>query len=160
MMTEDDHQKHASVLAGNSKKVQVFPRPLCQTVLEGIAAQKMVDRTKLKWREMFPFDEVKQIASLAEEFCLRDVEVGDTDDLYDEADKIVAFDDVPGESLYPELVRKARSEELDYVKAMGVYEVVPLAECMAETKRAPITTKWIDVNKGDTNSPPITEADW
>ena len=77
---EPEHRSHASVLAGKSKKVQVYPRLHCHTVLEGIAAQKMVDRTKLRWREMLSFEEIKEIASMAEEFDINNVAIGGDDD--------------------------------------------------------------------------------
>lgn len=66
---------------------------------------------------------------------------------------MVAFDDVSGNSLWPNLVRQARAEELQYFQSMGVYEVVNKEECLRVTKRPPITTKRIDVNKGDSHVP-------
>ena len=36
---------------------------------------------------------------------------------------------------------------------MGVYVKVPEAECWKNTGKAPISTKWIDINKGDSTNP-------
>merc|ERR1739836_46716 len=36
---------------------------------------------------------------------------------------------------------------------MGLYDKVPEVECWARTGKAPISTKWIDINKGDNTNP-------
>ena len=64
-----------------------------------------------------------------------------------------ASDDVSGASLNPKLVRKARQEEMEYFKKMGVYIKVPKQESWAQTGKGPIGVRWIDTNKGDTESP-------
>jgi len=68
-------------------------------------------------------------------------------------DGTVAFDDQSNAPLKPDLVRKARVEEIKYFRQMGVYTKVPLEKCWAETGRAPIDVRWVDINKGDDNSP-------
>ena len=60
-----------------------------------------------------------------------------------------AFDDVTNEPLIPKLVMKARAEELKYFDEMGVYEYTTMEECKRSTSKAPISTRWIDINKGD-----------
>ena len=42
----------------------------------------------------------------------------------------------------------ARKEELDLMEKFGVYEDATIEEWFAETGRAPVGTKWVDVNKG------------
>ena len=75
------------------------------------------------------------------------------DDLHENHDdqQYEAFDDISGAVLDPALVSNARKEELEYFKSMKVYEYAPLSECWDQTGHAPIGTKWIDVNKGDTD---------
>ena len=48
---------------------------------------------------------------------------------------------------------QARKDEIRYFKEMGVYDKVPLAEAWTETGRAPIATRWVDINKGDSINP-------
>ena len=64
-----------------------------------------------------------------------------------------AYDDVTGQELRPELMIKARRDEIKYFKDMGVYEKVNTQECWEATGTAPIATRWVDINKGDTASP-------
>ena len=64
------------------------------------------------------------------------------------------WDDVNGGFLPPDRVREARQIELDYLRKQEVYEKVPLEECLRETNgKGPITTRWIDTNKGDPANP-------
>ena len=53
------------------------------------------------------------------------------------------WDDASGNALYPEGIRKARAEEMGYVRDLQVYSKVPISECWAKTGRAPIGTRWI-----------------
>ena len=65
----------------------------------------------------------------------------------------VAWDDQSGAWLQPELMAKARREEIAYFKAMNVYRKVPLTKCWEVTGKDPIAVRWVDINKGDTNHP-------
>ena len=63
------------------------------------------------------------------------------------------WDDVSGGFLPPDRVREARQLELAYLCKQEVYEK-PLEECLRDTNgRGPITTRWIDTNKGDPTNP-------
>ena len=66
----------------------------------------------------------------------------------------VAWDDVvSGNELDPEMVLKARKEEMDQFKKHEVYEKVREEVCLAVTGKAPIGSRWIDINKGDDANP-------
>ena len=64
-----------------------------------------------------------------------------------------AFDDVTGAYLDPKLVREARAAEIQYFRKLGVYKKVPISKCFETTGQAPISVRWIDVNKQDDISP-------
>ena len=53
----------------------------------------------------------------------------------------------------PVLVRKAREEEMQFVKKHAVYEKVPMSQCWKETGKNPIKTGWADTNKGTSECP-------
>ena len=59
------------------------------------------------------------------------------------------FDNISGEWLRPDLVKTARSEEMEEVRKHQVYEKVDLEQCYNSTGRGPIGTRWVDTNKGD-----------
>ena len=58
------------------------------------------------------------------------------------------FDSRSGKQLDPKKVREARAEEMDFVKRIRVYDEADLAECYEKTGAAPVSTKWVDGNKG------------
>ena len=63
------------------------------------------------------------------------------------------YDDISGEKLDPELVRRAREEEMEEVRKHGLYEKRTIEECMRMTGKKPIGVRWVDVNKGDSVNP-------
>ena len=64
-------------------------------------------------------------------------------------------DERTGEELDPKLVRQAESEEIAFLKRISLYVEVDTAECWANTGKAPISTKWVKVNKGTTEVPEV-----
>ena len=60
-----------------------------------------------------------------------------------------AWDDIDGQELDPEVVRKARALEMEWYRKTRVYEKRPIEECFEKTKRPPIKVKWVDRNEGD-----------
>ncbi len=83
---------------------------------------------------------------------------------HDEDDEVAAwaagpagetFDEITGAILPPLLVQQARAEELKFMSEWGVWERAPISACWQETGRAPIGSKWVDVNKGDAVKPLI-----
>ena len=61
----------------------------------------------------------------------------------------VIYDDVSGKLLDEELVGAARQEEIAEIKKSNLYTKVPLEECIKNTGKKPISTRWVDINKGD-----------
>jgi hypothetical protein len=65
------------------------------------------------------------------------------------------YDEITGAVLPPALVQQARAEEIKFMLDWGVWERVPVTDCWRDTGRAPIGSKWVDVNKGDATKPLI-----
>ena len=63
------------------------------------------------------------------------------------------YDDLSGERLNSEMVIEARKEEMIEVNKHNVYKKAPLTKCYDATGKAPIGTRWVDVNKGDSAHP-------
>jgi hypothetical protein len=55
---------------------------------------------------------------------------------------------VNGKVLDWEGIRKARQDEIEFVKKMNLYDIRPITECYAKTGKAPIRTRWVDADKG------------
>ena len=65
------------------------------------------------------------------------------------------FDGKTGETLDPELVAKARAEEYELMRKIELLDEVPASECWDRTGRPPVSTKWVDVNKGTAARPDV-----
>ena len=61
------------------------------------------------------------------------------------------LDDSSGAALDAELVKRARAEELQWLKGEKVYTRVPASEAQGPL----LKIKWIDINKGDNDAPKV-----
>ena len=64
-------------------------------------------------------------------------------------------DDLTGQPLPPDLCREARRVEIQYFRDKGVWDLKPIREALARTGRRPISVRWVEVNKGDSENPKI-----
>ena len=46
-------------------------------------------------------------------------------------------------------VQSARKEEIDYMQSRTIWSVKPILECWEKTGKAPVTVRWVDVQKVD-----------
>ena len=65
----------------------------------------------------------------------------------------IAWDDVADIGLDLGEVKRARAEEVDFLRKEGVYEKIPVEECWRATGHGPTSVKWIDTNKGTVERP-------
>ena len=65
----------------------------------------------------------------------------------------VAWDDVSRAELDTREVKKARQQEIQYVRKMNLYDQVSIEECYRVTGKAPISVRWVDISKGDVDNP-------
>lgn len=65
-----------------------------------------------------------------------------------------------GATLGPTAARRAREEEIEYVREMDLHEKVQISECHMKTGQVHIAARWIDINKGGMTTVPITGVDW
>ena len=61
----------------------------------------------------------------------------------------VIKDAISGQVLEKDLVEQARREELEYFESKNVWYKRPRSEAFQKMGKAPISVKWVDVNKGD-----------
>ena len=63
------------------------------------------------------------------------------------------WDNISGAELDPSLVLEARAEEIKEILKYNVYTKVPISQCWNQTNKRPIGTRWVDINKGDSENP-------
>ena len=75
--------------------------------------------------------------------------------VFEVAAQQAVFDEITGATLPPEFVQQACAEEVKFMLDWGVWERALVTDCWRETGKAPIGSKWVDVNKGDATKPLI-----
>ena len=124
------------------RKTQEYPDELCKSILKGLIKQIQTDG---RARHANYISQIPD-ASIS---CSRELHNTELSTVYKEE----FYDDMPGERLDPEGVRKAREEEMKEVYKHDLYKKVKIEECRNETGRDPIGTRWVDINKGDHQNP-------
>ena len=140
-------------MSGVARKCQVYPPAFCRAVCEGTAAQKRLHVLGMRSEPLMSMEEMISMVPKDAHHSKdpsRDLHEEDAEAL---PEGTVAWDDQSGAWLQPELMAKARREEIAYFKAMNVYRKVPLTKCWEVTGKDPIAVRWVDINKGDTNHP-------
>ena len=115
-----DHS-HIKLLNGRAKRAEVYPDELCYRIVRGLVGQMKRDGR---------------------------IQAGGIGAVMAEEES-TAWDDTTGEELDAEKVREARGDEIEEVHKHQVYRKVPIKECWDVTGKAPIQTRWLDINKGD-----------
>ena len=130
--------RHVRLIGGQrAHAAQVYPVALVEAILRGLKKEMKKNYQLNAVEEMFtgpsPDDAVEWDKMMDEHF----------DEIY--------MDDSSGAILDPELVRKARAEELAWLKKECVYERVPLSQAKGDL----LKIKWLDINKGDHDNPKV-----
>ena len=68
-------------------------------------------------------------------------------EIEEEEQHVICIDDVTGKGVPWHEVRKAREEEVKYVRDLEVYEKVDEREAIAQYQVTPVDTMWIDTDK-------------
>ena len=139
--------QHRICSGGRARAAAIYPFVLCKAILQGLKNQMRHDQRLHPGVHGLqnPTDDIEVMLLNA----LIDEEAqGRTKDR-----ERKFYDGLTGQPLDPDLVREARKQELEYFSSKGVWHVRPRAEAFAKMGKAPITVKWIDVNKGDDENP-------
>lgn len=130
--------RHAyPLLAGRAGPAAAYPQGVCRSICSGLIEETILKRGHL--RQLIVIDQVNKIEQVNQG--------GDHEEM-----DMEAFDDMTGEILSGAEVMKARKKELDYADLKKVW--VPIARAEAERKGYKIiSTRWIDINKGDNINP-------
>ena len=124
---------------------QTYPPALCRAIVDGMALQ-------MQW------DNERQFLLANLDTCLEHLDHEKFEQMVppeeeDDSDNaklwVQAWDDITGQELDAQKVKKARRLEVDYCKNMQVLEKVPRRVCREKTGRPPLQARWIDHNKGD-----------
>ena len=130
-----------------ARMAAIFPLKLCKAILSGL-------RSQLKSDGIVIDGEVGLHAIDPMELDNEHVEVDGHLFKFDDGQGPF-FDDLTKQELPKLLVQAARRKELEYFESKSVWKRVPISEAHRIAGRAPITVRWVDVNKGDDEVPDI-----
>ena len=133
--------RHVPLLGGKAKQCEVYPNLLLRSILKGLRKQLK----KVKPMSALSFGPTNEEVDLDIELAPSGLQLAD--------DWISFVDEISGKPLSAAGVRKARAEEIDYAVRYGVWDTVPIAEAYEYDSKGPISSRWIDINKGDEDHP-------
>ena len=132
--------KHSLCSGRHAVAAAKYPKGLCRAMLRGVRDQLAADgRIKDGCYGVQAEDDDAQV-----ERHLRGPEQGYSGTFRD---------DLTGQALKDSLVKEARATELAFFHSKHVWVKVPRNEARTRTGRAPISVRWVDVNKGDDAHP-------
>ncbi len=151
---------HASLLGGTrARDAAAYPPGLCEAIAQGASEQLRRDNRARGVRAVQAWRGARELHAVR---AATEVHCDDAQDRTKNEDEQLAaasvgetYDEIAGAALPPELVRQARAEEIKFMLDWGVWKRALITECWAETGKAPIGSKWVDVNKGDAKKPQI-----
>ena len=131
--------RHVVLLGGIAVQSAAYPPKLVKAVLKGLKEQLLEDgelsAVDLRFGGPNPTSPTFEVQDDNEASMFHQV-----------VEKV--YDSVSGEELPAELVKKARDEEIEWVRKIQLYDKVPRAEAKARGAKI-ITVRWVDHNKGD-----------
>ena len=139
--------RHVVLDNGRPKAAQVYPDKLCKEICLGIQEQVQKDREGqfLSANIVTDGNECsKKLMKVANELKERRQTVEEEEGLMEEA-----WDDVSGDALDPNEVKKARKVETECVNKLQLYSKVFAKEAYEYTGKAPISVRRIDINTCD-----------
>ena len=77
------------------------------------------------------------------------------DEIEDDVEWEQYIDQKSGLVLDVGMVKAARLEEMEFMRKIELFEEVDVSECYEVTGKAPVTTKWVDLNKGTMDKPDV-----
>ena len=145
--------EHVTVAGSEARRSQVFPFTLCKAILTGFRTQLVDDGRLVLGVAGIQRPEEDLSDAQLERIARRTVVSEDGVELFKVVENQEFRDALTGQLLQPDLVKAARRRELEYFAAKSVWRKVPRGDAQRYQGKPPITVKWVDVNKGDDESP-------
>ena len=140
------NHRHVHLVNGRAAAAQVYPRQLCAAVCRG-AKEQLRRRRRPLTKDQQEINALLEKDRLEEYFSRHVLDPVDMNTMMHEGE--ACWDDSKGGWLDPSKVGIARTEEMEFVNRMKVYDKVPRSECPGK----PIPVRWVDTNKGTEAQP-------
>ena len=141
--------RHRMVEGKLARLAAIYPFELCRALLTGCRNQLRADGKLSAGLHGIQCPEEDMGDEALRRRCCRLWKI----DVEDDDDGATYKDAVTGQPLRAEWVKEARRKELEYFATKGVWAKRRREEAFEKQNKAPITVKWVDVNKGDDDHP-------
>ena len=125
--------EHVVLINGRARVAQVYTPEFCRAVCKGLMEQLEADRKgQFLLANVMNSKEADTKSMMEEAGQMKDkcrTAEEDNDQQFE-----IAWDDVSGAEFDPKVVRKARGEEIEFVRKMNVYTKVIIEECYKNSK--------------------------
>lgn len=135
----DKSHWHQALVNGRASRAGEYPTQLCSAICRGLIKQLELDEKSLK-----------TLLSLKATDIVHDKPPPEEDKHLEAVAK--AWDDVTGKELDPVAVKRARLQEMEYTGSKRVWDKIDRQEALRNGWPI-VDTRWIDINKGDEQSP-------
>jgi hypothetical protein len=157
-----DHE-HKTLIDGRPKAAAIYPPQLCRAIIRGIEAEKQKIGIVAPSGLLSSLEAGCALYNLEPEQVLLEEDPVGTLEHEDDAinqwylDKTAGpyYDNMTGQKLPEKLVQAARGEEIEFMDTWGVWIPTPISTCWEKTGKGPLGGRWVDVNKGDDESPEV-----
>ena len=143
--------QHAICSGKTAKEAAVYPFKMCRAILQGLRQHlQKTGRTRDGLNAILPCCETDLDLVEGQERESSWVLSAVAGEATHHGD---FYDTVTGQMLKGQLVTEARLTEMGWLKSKNVWTKVPVRESYEKTGKGPISTKWVDTNKGDDEAP-------
>ncbi|CAK0882798.1 unnamed protein product, partial [Prorocentrum cordatum] len=134
--------EHSTFVGRNMRVAERYPVKLLRAILRGL-------------RRHLSNEKVLTLSALDSGPNVGDEEISLKDFVGKWRDTLRAefYDDLTGLPLDPTRVKAARRLEMDFMAQLGVWVYAREEDCQRELGRRPLSVRWVDIDKGDTDRP-------
>ena len=139
-----DHLHHPLLGRSRAAAAAEYPAELCMAILKGIDAQRLREglgppqpalralRLGVGLYDLSP--DVSPPMLIDESIVQEHVKDEEEEEMHWKAEAEFVHDELTGEELPPELVKRGRAEECAFMESWGVWQEVPVSECWAKDR--------------------------
>ena len=146
----DGSHSHVQLVSGRAAQTAVYTEAMCKAICRGVKREKASRIMGLKSLTMQPRKDRSSPPDANEFHDIDEANVERGNIKLIETQQ--AWDDVSGVELDKTMVKKAREEEMRYIKEKKVYDKISREEANKMGAKV-IKVRWIDINKGDEKTP-------
>ena len=144
-----EKQQHQELFGGRrSMQAAKYIKGLCEAICQGLVEENELSKRHIK--RIVTVQKICQVDNIHQLRSLKMVTAEDHEEICQEGTQ--AWDDVTGEALDTKKVEEARIKEVEYLISENVWTKILRREATQKGYKI-VKTRWLDINKGDSEQP-------